>query len=310
MDNAAKIYVAGHAGMVGSALVRRLGRAGFSNLLLRSRRELDLTDQGAVEAFFDREAPDHVFLAAARVGGIMANQRFAADFLYQNLAIQTNVIQAAYRSGVKSLLFLASSCMYPRECPQPIREDYLLTGPFEPTNEAFAVAKIAGVKMCQYYNSQYRTRFWPVIPTNLYGPNDNFDLENSHVVPALIRKFHEAKRANHDAVTLWGTGEPRRELMHVDDLAQACVFVMTSVPETPRLLNIGCGNDIRIADLAELVRRVVGHRGPVFHDASKPDGMPRKLLDSSSIFELGWRPQISLEDGVEQTYQWFLSRTP
>lgn len=304
-----KVYVAGHRGLVGSALVRRLDREGFSRVVTRTRQELDLTDRHAVVRFFEEERPEYVFLAAARVGGIWANATRPAEFIAENLAIALNVIDAAYRSGVKKLLYLGSSCIYPKFAPQPIREEFLLTGKLEPTNEAYAVAKIAGIELCRAYNRQYGTRFISVMPTNLYGPDDNFDLETSHVLPALIRKFHEAKEAGALEVVVWGTGSPRREFLHVDDLADACVFLMRRY-EGSEILNIGWGVDISIAELAELVREVVGYRGRIRFDPSKPDGTPRKLLDVSRLKALGWRPRIGLREGIEQTYAWYLKEGP
>jgi GDP-L-fucose synthase len=301
-----KVYVAGHRGLVGSALMRRLEREGFARVVTRTRQELDLTDRQAVVRFFEEERPEYVFLAAARVGGIWANATRPAEFIAENLAIGLNVIDAAYRSGVKKLLYLGSSCIYPKFAPQPIREEFLLTGKLEPTNEAYAVAKIAGIELCRAYNRQYGTRFISVMPTNLYGPGDNFDLETSHVLPALIRKFHEAKEAGAPEVVVWGTGSPRREFLHVDDLADACMFLMRRY-EGSEILNIGWGVDISIAELAELVREVVGYRGRIRFDPSKPDGTPRKLLDVSRLKALGWRPRIGLREGIEQTYAWYLT---
>jgi GDP-L-fucose synthase len=304
MNKDARVFVAGHGGLVGSAIIRRLKSDGFSNLLLRSRSELDLEDNAAVHAFFSREQPEYVFLAAAKAGGIRANATFPGDFIRENLHIQVNVIDAAYRNGAKKLLFLGSSCIYPRLAPQPLREEYLLTGPLEPTNEAYAVAKIAGVKMCEAYRQQYGFDAISLMPTNLYGPGDNFSLENSHVLPALIRKFHTAKNDNLDRVVVWGTGEPRREFLHVDDLADACVFLMEHYSDG-RLINVGWGEDITIRDLAALVSEVVGFGGELEFDASKPDGTPQKLLDIAKIRELGWEPRITLRDGIEATYRWF-----
>ncbi len=310
-----KIFVAGHRGLAGSALVRRLQAEGYQNIVTRSHAELDLTRQADVEAFFEAERPDHVLLAAARVGGIVANNTYPAQFIYENLAIQTNVIHSAWQTGVKRLVFLGSTCIYPREAPQPMKEDHLLTGPLEPTNEAYAVAKIAGIKMCKSYNRQYGTRFMAVMPTNLYGPNDNFDLETSHVLPALLRKFHEAKVGGKDAVTVWGTGRPRREFLHADDFADATVFLLTLADasfddllrryETP-LVNIGCGSDISISELAGQVRETVGFDGRIVYDTDKPDGTPRKLLDVSRLEALGWRYKIGLKQGITETYQWCL----
>ncbi len=299
------IFVAGHKGLVGSAIVRKLREKGYENLLLRTRSELDLTDQAAVRAFFESERPDHVILAAAKVGGILANSTYPADFIYQNLAIEVNIIHEAWRAGLQKLLFLGSSCIYPKLAPQPLKEEYLLTSSLEPTNEAYAIAKIAGLKMCEFYNRQYGARFISVMPTNLYGPWDNFDLETSHVLPAMIRKFHEAKARGDDAVTLWGTGTPRREFLHVDDLADACVFLLERYEE-PAFLNIGSGEDVTIRELAELVRRGVGFTGDILWDSTKPDGTPRKLLDVSKLKALGWRASTSLEAGIANTYGWYL----
>ncbi|MFZ4428345.1 MAG: GDP-L-fucose synthase family protein [Saprospiraceae bacterium] len=296
-----KIYVAGHTGMVGSAIVRKLQAEGHDRLLLRTSRELDLRRQDEVEAFFHRERPDYVFLAAAKVGGILANNTYRAAFLYDNLMIQSNVIDAAYRNGVKKLLFLGSSCIYPKMAPQPLKEEYLLTGLLEPTNEPYAIAKIAGIKMCDAYRSQYGCSFISVMPTNLYGPNDNYDLLNSHVLPALIRKFHEARRDGAQEVSLWGTGKPRREFLHVDDLADACCFLMQSFDE-PGFVNIGAGEDIAILDLALLIREITGFTGRISHDYTKPDGTPQKLLDVGKLHGLGWRHRIPLEQGIRSVY--------
>ena len=308
MEKDSKIYVAGHRGLVGSAIVRRLQRAGFGNLVTRTSSELDLRDQQAVAAFFAAEKPDYVFLAAAKVGGILANNTYPAEFIYDNLAIQLNVIHQSYLNGVKKLLFLGSSCIYPKFAPQPMREEYLLDGKLEPTNEPYAIAKIAGIKMCQSYNRQYATRFISVMPTNLYGPNDNFDLQNSHVLPALLRKFHEAKEKEQPYVEVWGSGTPRREFLHADDLADACLFLMQTY-EDSEIVNIGVGEDISIAELAELIREVVGYRGELRFDRSKPDGTPRKLLDVSRLHSLGWQAAIPLREGIEQTYRWYLEQT-
>ncbi|MEJ2643995.1 MAG: GDP-L-fucose synthase [Gammaproteobacteria bacterium] len=305
MERDAKIYVAGHRGLVGSAIVRRLERAGHTNLLTATSKELDLTDQGQVQAFFERERPQYVFLAAAKVGGILANDSYPAEFIYDNLMIEANVIHAAYRAGVQGLLFLGSTCIYPKLAPQPLKEEYLLTGPLEPTNEWYAVAKIAGIKLCQAYQRQYGCRYFAAMPTNLYGPGDNFDLERSHVMPAMIRKFHEAKERGEQSVTLWGTGTPRREFLHVDDCADACLFLMDR-HQGSEIVNIGVGEDLPIAELAELVRRVVGFEGRIDYDTSKPDGTPRKLVDVSRINALGWQAGIALEDGIRDTYNWFL----
>lgn len=301
-----RIFVAGHRGLVGSAIVRRLQSEGYTNLLLRTRSELDLTDGRAVREFFEAERPDYVFLAAARVGGIMANDTYPADFIRDNLAIALNVIDAAWRVRVEKLLFLGSSCIYPKFAPQPMREEHLLTGVLEPTNEPYAVAKIAGIKLCQSYNRQYGTRFISAMPTNLYGPGDNFDLQTSHVLPALIRKFHEAKESGAPAVTIWGTGSPRREFLHVDDLAEACLFLMRNYDDG-EIVNVGVGEDLTIRELAELVQEVVGYSGEIVFDVGKPDGTPRKLLDTGRINALGWRPRISLRDGIAETYRWYLA---
>ncbi len=290
--------------MVGSAIVRRLQKDGFVNLLLRGREELDLLDQSAVRRFFETEKPDFVFLAAAKVGGILANNTYRAQFIYENLQIQNNIIHSAYLSGVKKLLFLGSSCIYPKHAPQPMKEEHLLTGPLEPTNEPYAIAKIAGIKMCQAYNDQYGTDFISVMPTNLYGPNDNFDLQTSHVLPALIRKFHEAKVQQAPAVQIWGTGSPKREFLHVDDLADACLFLMQNYSGND-FVNIGVGQDISIKELALLIKQIVGYTGELTFDTSKPDGTPRKLLDVSRLNKLGWSAKITLEDGIAETYRWF-----
>jgi GDP-L-fucose synthase len=303
-----RIFVAGHTGMVGSAIVRRLQERGCKDILTKTHAQLDLCDQAAVHDFFLQERPGFVFLAAAKVGGILANSSHPADFLYQNLAIQTNVIHSAWRSGAKKLLFLGSSCIYPRLAPQPIKEEYLLTGPLEPTNEAYAIAKIAGLKLAAAYRSQYGFSTISLMPTNLYGPGDNFDLQSSHVLPAMIRRFHDAKHANSREVVLWGTGKPRREFLHVDDLANAACFLMENYDE-PGLLNIGTGEDMEIAELAALVARVAGYRGQIVFDSSKPDGTPRKLLDVSRVHALGWRARIRLEEGIASTYQWYRSKT-
>jgi GDP-L-fucose synthase len=307
MDRGSRIYVAGHRGLVGSAIVRRLQAEGFAEVITRGREEVDLTDQRAVEDFFARERPEYVFLAAARVGGILANSTYPADFIRENLLIQTHVIDAAYRYGVKKLLFLGSSCIYPKHAPQPMKEEYLLTGPLEHTNEAYAVAKIAGLKMVQYYRRQYGFNGISLMPTNLYGPGDRFDPEQSHVIPALLRRFHEAKERGFGEVVVWGTGTPRREFLYVDDLADAAVFLMWRYEEE-MWINVGVGEDITIQELAEMVKEIVGFRGRIVYDPSKPDGTPRKLLDVSRLFALGWRPRVSLREGLERTYRWYLEQ--
>jgi len=291
--------------LVGSAIVRRLRQEGYNNLLTAVSKELDLREQSAVREFFNHERPDYVFLAAAKVGGILANNNFPADFIYQNLMIEVNVIESARLSGVSKLLFLGSTCIYPKMAPQPLKEEYLLSGALEPTNEWYAVAKIAGIKLCQAYQRQYGSRFISAMPTNLYGPEDNFDLASSHVMPALIRKFHEAKVKNNSEVTIWGSGKPMREFLHVDDCAAACLYLMEHY-EGEGIVNIGVGTDVSIADLAGLVGEVVGFKGVTVYDSSKPDGTPRKLVDTSRINEIGWRAGISLEEGIKSTYQWFL----
>jgi GDP-L-fucose synthase len=299
-----KIYVAGHRGMVGSAIIRRLQKEGFTNLLFRTSAELDLKNQASVQQFFGNERPDYVFLAAAKVGGIMANNIYRGEFLYDNLMIQSNTIDAAYRSGVKKLMFLGSSCIYPKMAPQPIKEEYMLTGPLEPTNEPYAVAKIAGIKMCDAYRSQYGCNFISVMPTNLYGPNDNYDLNSSHVLPALIRKFHEAKVNKEPFVTMWGSGKPRREFLHADDLADACFFLMQQYND-PGLVNIGTGEDLEIKELALLIKKAVGYDGEIQHDLTKPDGTPRKLMDVGKLHGMGWKAAISLEEGLRRVYEQF-----
>jgi GDP-L-fucose synthase len=305
MDPNARVYVAGHRGLVGSAILRRLQQAGYADLLTRTHAELDLREQAAVEAFFAIERPEYVFLAAAKVGGIQANDTYPAEFIHDNLVIQTNVIHAAWRHDVKKLLFLGSSCIYPRLAPQPIREDSLLTGPLEPTNEWYAIAKIAGLKQCQAYRRQYGFNAISLMPTNLYGPGDNFDLASSHVLPALIRKFHEAGERSDPVVTVWGSGTPRRELLHVDDLADAALFLMQTYDDEA-IVNVGVGEDLTIRALAELVREVVGYPGEIVCDASKPDGTPRKLLDVTRLHALGWRARIPLREGIAGTYAWYL----
>jgi GDP-L-fucose synthase len=306
MNPDSSIFVAGHLGLVGSAIVRRLRAAGFHNLVLRGRRELDLARQDAVEHFFAEARPQYVFLAAAKVGGILANNSYPAQFLQHNLVIQTNIIDAAYRNGVHKLLFLGSSCIYPKHAPQPMPEECLLTGPLEPTNEWYAIAKIAGLKMCQAYRREYGFNAISAMPTNLYGPGDNFSLQNSHVLPALLRKIHEAKEAGAAEVEVWGTGTPRREFLHVDDLADACLFLMQNYAGES-WLNVGWGRDETIAELANTIRRVVGFQGALRFDPSKPDGTPRKLLDTRRLTELGWSPKIGLEAGIRNTYEWFLN---
>lgn len=305
MDKSSRIYVAGHRGLVGSAILRRLQAEGFTDLVLRSHGELDLIDAPKVDDFFRSERPSHVFMAAARVGGIVANASFGADFLRENLQVQINVIDAAYRYGAQKLLFLGSSCIYPKFAPQPIREDSLLTGPLEPTNEPYAIAKIAGIAMCQAYRRQYGFDAISLMPTNLYGPNDNFDLTSSHVLPALMRKIHEAKLADAPSVTVWGSGTPRREFLHVDDMADACVFLMKTY-SSGDIVNVGLGDDISIADLARLIGEIVGYKGQLVFDTSKPDGTPRKLLDVSRLTAAGWTARTSLRDGIAATYRWYL----
>ena len=323
VNNNEKIYIAGHRGLVGSALVRRLNAVGFTNLTVRAHDELELTDQAAVRQFFKSERPDYVFLAAAKVGGIYANNTYPADFIYDNIGVQTNMIHAAWQHGVKRLLFLGSSCIYPRDCPQPMQESHLLSGPLEPTNRPYAVAKIAGVEMCWAFNRQYGTRFLSVMPTNLYGPGDNYDLPNCHVLPALIRKMHEAKMRGDKQVTIWGTGNARREFLYVDDMANACILLMklpdvqfnslissdagdSNTAALPPLINIGCGADLTVRALAETIARIVGFKGALVFDTTKPDGTPRKLLDVSRIQELNWRPEVEFAHGVSLAYEDFL----
>ena len=308
LDRGAKIYVAGHRGMVGSTLVRALLSRGYRNLLVRTRQELDLLNQAAVREFLRAEKPDYIFLAAAKVGGIHANNTYRADFIYQNLTIETNVIHAAHEAKLQRLMFLGSSCIYPRDCAQPIKEEYLLTGPLESTNEPYAIAKIAGLKLCESYNRQYGTSYLCVMPTNLYGPNDNFDLATSHVIPALMRKAHEAAGRDGKSLVIWGTGAARREFLHVDDMADACVFLMEK-DISNGVYNIGLGEDITIRELVETISRVVGYSGPLEFDTTKPDGTPRKLLDVGRIRSLGWRARYSLENGLKQTYRWYLEQT-
>lgn len=305
MEHNAKVFVAGHRGLVGSAILRCLQSRGYSNFILKTHKELNLEIQKDVEDFFEKERPEYIFLAAAKVGGILANNTYPADFIYNNLIIQANIIHASHTFGVKKLLFLGSSCIYPKYAPQPMKEEYLLTDKLEPTNESYAIAKIAGIKMCQAYNRQYGTNFISVMPTNLYGPNDNFDLETSHVLPALIRKFHEAKTENKPFVKIWGTGKPKREFLYIDDLADACVFLMERY-DSSEIINIGMGEDILISDLAILIKEIVGYEGGIVYDSSKPDGMPRKLLDVSKLNSLGWKAKTSLRDGIIKTYEWFL----
>lgn len=307
MKKTDKIYVAGHRGLVGSAIARLLEKNGYTNLLLRTHAELDLENQAAVESFFAHEKPEYVFMAAAKVGGIHANSTYKAEFIYNNLMIQCNLIHAAWKYGVKRLMFLGSTCIYPRECPQPMKEEYLLTSPLEKTNESYAIAKIAGIKTCDAYNAQYGTNFVSVMPTNLYGPNDNFNLENAHVLPAMIRKVHEAKQSNAPYITLWGTGSPRREFLHVDDMAAACLHVM-QLEDFRDMVNIGTGEEVSIKGLAEMICSVVGYAGELRFDTSKPDGTPRKLSDVTRLNSLGWKHSISLREGLEQTYQWFLQQ--
>jgi GDP-L-fucose synthase len=310
----ARIYVAGHRGLVGSAIVRRLEVEGSKNLILRTHKELDLIDQSAVRNFFEQECPEIVVLAAAKVGGILANSTYPGEFIYKNLMIQSNIIHWSQKTGVKRLLFLGSSCIYPKLAPQPMKEEYLLSGPLEPTNDAYAVAKIAGIKMCESYNKQFNTSYLSVMPTNLYGPGDNFDLEKSHVLPALIRKFHEAKISRAPEVSVWGTGSPRREFLHVDDMAAACLYLLGLPDPTytdlvknlkPCLINIGMGRDITIRELAELVKEIVGFAGEIVFDTAKPDGTPQKLLDISRMDKLGWKAEISLREGIAGTYDWY-----
>jgi GDP-L-fucose synthase len=303
----ARIYVAGHRGLAGSAVWRELERRGFTRLIGRAHAELDLLDGAAVKAFYAREKPEYVLIAAAKVGGIIANSTYPADFLFQNLQIQNNLINGASEAGVKKLLFLGSSCIYPRLAPQPMKEEYLLTGPLEPTNEWYAVAKIAGIKLCQAFRRQHGCDFISVMPTNLYGPNDNYDLQNSHVLPALIRKFHEAKVANAPTVTCWGTGSALREFLYADDLGRACVFLLESYSEE-QFINVGYGEEMSVKQLTETVQRIIGFQGKIVWDSSKPDGMPRKLMDSSRVFALGWRPQVNLETGIRLAYGDYLKR--
>lgn len=307
MNSNSRIFVAGHRGLVGSAICRELERAGYTNIIKKTRADLDLLDPGAVERFYESARPDYVFVAAAKVGGILANDQQPAEFLYENLQIQNNLIHGAHRAGVKKLLFLGSSCVYPKLAPQPLKEEFLLAGPLEPTNQWYAVAKIAGIKMCQAYRRQYGCDFISAMPTNMYGPNDNYDLRSSHVLPALIRKFHEAKTNAAATVTCWGTGSPLREFLYADDLASACVHLMNHYSEE-EFINVGCGSDVSIKYLAGLVREIVGYGGDIVWDTSKPDGTPRKLMDSSRLFALGWKPRVSLEEGIRLAYADFLGR--
>lgn len=307
MELSAKIYVAGHNGMVGSAIVRKLRTEGYQNILVRTSKELDLRNQEATLDFMQQEKPDYVFLAAAKVGGIVANNTYRADFIYENLQIQNNIIHGAYLVGVKKLMFLGSSCIYPKLAPQPLREDYLLTGVLEPTNEPYAIAKIAGIKMCEAYKDQYGCNFISVMPTNLYGPNDNYDLNNSHVLPAMIRKFHEAKIENKASVELWGSGTPMREFLHADDLANACMYLMQHYNES-ELVNIGTGVDVTIKELAETIQAAVGFEGEIVWNTDKPDGTPRKLMDVSKLHSLGWKHTIELKDGIQTVYEEFRSK--
>lgn len=305
MEKNAKIYIAGHRGMVGSSILRNLQGKGYDNFVLRTSKDLDLRDQQQVKDFFAREKPDYVFLAAAKVGGIQANNTYRGEFLYDNLMIQNNVIHQSYVQGVKKLLFLGSSCIYPKMAPQPLKEEYLLTGLLEPTNEPYAIAKIAGIKMCETYRSQYGCDFISVMPTNLYGPNDNYDLNNSHVLPALIRKFHEAKVSSTEFVEIWGTGSPKREFLHVDDMAEACVYLMENYSEA-ELVNVGTGEDISIKDLALLIKDIVGFEGELRFDTSKPDGTPRKMMDVSKLHSYSWKHQIELREGISSVYEQYV----
>ncbi|WP_406659836.1 GDP-L-fucose synthase [Methanolobus sp. ZRKC3] len=310
MDKKSRIYIAGHRGMVGSSIKRKLESSGYTNLVCKTHDELDLTDQQAVNNFFETERPEYVFLAAAKVGGILANSTYPAEFIYENLMIEANVINASNVYGVKKLLFLGSSCIYPKLAPQPMKEEYLLTGELESTNEAYAIAKIAGIRLCKHYNQQYGTNFMSVMPTNLYGQNDNFNLETSHVMPALIRKFHEAKINDKSEIVLWGTGSPRREFLHVDDMADACIHLMENydASDIDEFVNIGVGKDITIHELAELIGDIVGYEGEIVYDTSKPDGTPQKLLDVGRMDGLGWEAKISLRDGIMQTYEWYTGK--
>lgn len=304
MDKNSKIYVAGHRGLVGSSIVKNLKKKGFTNIIGRTHKELDLTNQQAVERFFQEEKPEYVFLAAAKVGGIGANSTYPADFIMENLQIQCNVIKSSFNNKVKKLMFLGSSCIYPKMCPQPIKEEYLLSDYLEKTNEAYALAKISGLKMCQFFNEQYGTNYISVMPTNLYGPNDNYDLNNSHVMPALIRKMHEAKVSDSPFVEIWGTGKPLREFLHVDDMADACVYLMETYNGND-FFNVGTGKEITIRDLAELIKKIVGYNGELVFNATKPDGTPRKLLDVGRLERAGWQYKIDIEDGIRDSYEWF-----
>lgn len=306
MNKSARIYIAGHRGLVGSALVRSLRSEGYENIIVATRQQVNLLNQQAVSDFFVQEKPEYVFLAAAKVGGILANSTYPADFIYENLMIESNLIHQSWQHGVKKLLFLGSSCIYPKMAEQPINEDALLTGPLEPTNEAYAIAKIAGIKLCQAYNKQYGTQYISVMPTNLYGPHDNFDLESSHVLPALLRKFHEAKKQNLSRVTIWGTGRPVREFLYVDDLADACLFLMNTYNES-KIVNIGTGIGVTIGQLAEEISTIVGYRGELTYDTSKPDGTPIKINDVSYLADLGWQAKTGLSEGIRKTYEWYLT---
>jgi len=309
MDKNSKIYIAGHTGLVGSAILRKLESEGYSKIILKTRKELDLTNQKMVFDFFESERPEYVFVAAAKVGGIHANSTFPAEFIYQNIMIQSNIIHASYLYKVKKLLFLGSSCIYPKLCPQPIKEEYLLSGPLEPTNEAYSIAKIAGLEMCKFYKRQYGCNFISAMPTNLYGINDNFELNTSHALPALIRKFHEAKIQGKEKVTIWGSGKPRREFLYVDDLADALLFLMDNYDEEIHI-NIGSGKDVEIEELARIIAKIVGFDGDIEHDYTKPDGTPRKLLDVSRINQLGWKYKTELDEGIKLTYDWFTKIYP
>lgn len=307
MERNSKIYIAGHRGMVGSAILRNLTAKGFANIITRTSSELDLRNQQLVNDFFEAEKPDYIFLAAAKVGGIMANSTYKADFIYENLMIESNIIHTAYKTNAKKLMFLGSSCIYPKMAPQPLKEDALLTSPLEPTNEPYAIAKIAGIKMCEAYRAQYGCNFISVMPTNLYGYGDNYDLVNSHVLPALIRKMHEAKESNAAEMTVWGTGRPKREFLFADDLAEACVFLMDTYNEE-QLINVGTGEDMSIADLARLIKDIIGFKGEIVFDSSKPDGTPRKLMDVSKLHKLGWKHKIELREGIQLAYRDFLKK--